>query len=120
MSSPFEASTDYVKDALHDIAWSQTLSFFVFFFLIQFFVVSGIDVRKKVPKKKHLLSTSSWIAVIVTIEIQGPGRAGDLSAWDSTFGPRISKLKLNFGGETLVGDQVVFKQLVPSCVFAQL
>lgn len=33
---PFEASTDYVKDALHDIAWSQTLRFFFTFFLFDY------------------------------------------------------------------------------------
>ena len=50
MSSPFEASTDYIKDALHDIAWSQTLSFFRFFLFVKFCVVSGIKFGKEFRK----------------------------------------------------------------------
>lgn len=50
MSSPFEASTDYFKDALHDIAWSQTLSFFRFFLFLKFCVVSGIKFGKDFRK----------------------------------------------------------------------
>jgi len=49
---PFEASTDYVKDALHDIAWSQTLSFFfvVSCLFVKFCVVSGIIFGKEFRK----------------------------------------------------------------------
>ena len=125
---PFEASTTTSKMPFMTLPGVRHWGFFSLFscLIIKFCVASGIKFEKEFRKiywtlhQVGLPSVSTLLVLVslsdsITIQIQGPGRAGDLSAWDSTFGLQKSQVESERGTwwNIVVGDQLVhLKQIV--------